>query len=278
MTDGHHLSFPNEGNTFPPHIHRQMEMLYVTKGHNRATVNNQTVLLSENQLAIADSFDVHGWEHIDGKTICYILPYTLLSTSAPHVEGYSLSENFITDTSVGLRFKELLDMMYRYREDNAVLDGLARTFIALVYKYLPSEKRKSNKPRSLLHEILTYVETNFTKRLTLETVAAHFGYSKYYFSKLFNQLLGCHFDYYVNTVRVQNALYLIREKDEGLLEAALDSGFSSLSTFYRTFKLCYHCGVKAYLKQQRSGNDYFLIPIADESMRYEQAKNAETEE
>lgn len=270
------LSSPNGNNTFPPHIHRQMEILYVTAGHNRATINNQTMILSENQMAIADSFDVHEWEHIDGLACCFILPYSVCACVAPHSEGYSLSQHFITDESVCLRFKELMDLMYRYKEESAVLEGLARAFVALIYKHLPMEKRKSNKPRSLLQEILTYIEKNFTSRLTLESVAKHFGYSKYYFSKLFNQLLGCHFEHYVNLVRMQNALYLIREKEKSLLEAALDSGFPSLSTFYRTFKLCYNCGVKTYLKQQRNASDS-LMPILAQSTRYEQAKSAETE-
>lgn len=261
LNDEFTLSLPNSYNTFPPHIHRQMEILYVTAGHNRATINNQTMVLSENQMAIADSFDVHEWEHIDGLASCFILPYSAFSPVAPLNEGYSLSQNFITDENVCLRLKEIMDLMYRYKEEKSVLDGLTRALVVLIYKHLPVDKRKSNKLRSLLHEILTYIEKNFTSHLTLESVAKHFGYSKYYFSRLFNQLLGCHFEHYVNIVRMQNALYLIKEKEKNLLEAALDSGFSSLSTFYRTFKICYNCGVKTYLKQQRGVSDYFLTSL-----------------
>ena len=254
-------SLPHERNTFPAHLHKQMEVIYVVKGQNRVTINDTTLILTDNQLAIADSFDSHEYEHITDTSITMILPYYALSQYNDFKNGRALATNFILDEAVGLQFKELIDLMYRNRYDKFILDGLITAFTGLIIKHIPLVKNETTAHRLLVLDILKYVEENFKKELTLEETAKHFAYSKYYFSKLFNNLLGCHFETYINIVRTQNVLHLIKDKKYNITDAVSESGFSSIPTFYRFFKSKYKCSIKTYIKQQKALEEYDNAPF-----------------
>lgn len=243
---------PHQHNTFPSHIHRQMEVIYVVTGQNKVTINNKSHILTDNQLAIADSYDTHSYEHITDTSITMILPYYALKTYNEFKNGRSLSTNFIFDEAVGLQFKEIITLLSRYRDNAYILNSLINVFTGLIIKYIPLVETKKVANEYLVLNILKYIEDNFRTTITLESAATHFAYSKYYFSKMFNQLLGCHFDNYINMVRTQNVIYLIKEKNCPITEAILESGFSSIPTFYRFFKAKYGCGIISYLKKQKA--------------------------
>ncbi len=246
------ISPPHERNTCDPHIHKQMEILYIVKGCNRVSVNNNTVLLSENQMAIADSFDIHKWEHVSDTSILLIFPYAFLKPFILQKAGRKLSSNFILEPGICLQFKTLIDIMPQYSNDTKVIEGLVHAFIALLLKHIKLEKTYNKQYQTLLNDILMYIEDNFKQNLSLTDVANHFGYSKYHFSKLFNQLIGLHFDNYINMVRTNNVIFLLKEKDYSVTNAVFESGFSSLSTFYRVFKSQYNCSINSYLKSHKS--------------------------
>ena len=77
-----------------------------------------------------------------------------------------------------------------------------------------------------------------TESLTLEGLAAAFGYSKNYFSAMFNRVTGMHLKDYVNRLRLQRAKARLDSKNrsETVLEIASDCGFNSLNTFYRALR------------------------------------------
>ena len=58
-----------------------------------------------------------------------------------------------------------------------------------------------------------------------------------------------HLNAYINMVRTQNVLHLVRDKKVAITDAILDSGFSSITPFYRYFKSMYGVSIKEYLKK-----------------------------
>ena len=131
-----------------------------------------------------------------------------------------------------------------------IVEGLITAFLGLILDNIALEKREKSGQVRLTSKILDFINQNFTDDLTLENTAAHFAYSKYYFSKLFNNLIHCRFDDYLNMVRAQNVISLVQRKKRSVADAILESGFSSIPTFYRYFKSQYHCSIKRFLKNQ----------------------------
>lgn len=238
----------------PPHIHRQIEILYVLSGEYQASVNNQSARLCANQIAVADSFDVHKWEPINATSFYIVIPYSALSSFIEQKNGKILSSPFILDREVCLHIQSLALALKQYLvfPQPLIIEGLTKVLLGLLLQNIPLvDKNKFNRNFSL-HEVLDYVEQNFMHDITLKSISEHFSYSKYYFSRLFNQMLGCHLETYINMLRTQNVLYLIKNKHYSVTDAVLESGFSSLPTFYRYFKNRYKCSLTQYIKRKKT--------------------------
>ena len=82
--------------------------------------------------------------------------------------------------------------------------------------------------------------------ITLEMVSDIAGFSKYHFSRLFKQCSGYNFYDYLCYLRIKSAENLLIHPGVSITEIALQSGFTSLSTFNRIFKKIKNCTPSEY--------------------------------
>ena len=75
--------------------------------------------------------------------------------------------------------------------------------------------------------------------ITLEHLARTLGYSEFYISRKFKEISGMQFREYVRYRKLTFALKQVRDTNRGLLDIALDYGFSSHEAFTRAFKEAY---------------------------------------
>lgn len=104
----------------------------------------------------------------------------------------------------------------------------------IVDRYPPENAIQTE--NSLIIEIIEYIEANFKNDVSLERLAAHFHYDKYYFSKLFNASFHCNLKTYVNHVRFNYIEEYIEEhaaSRKNLTPLILEAGFKDISTYYR---------------------------------------------
>ena len=107
----------------------------------------------------------------------------------------------------------------------------------LLSHYGEQAAASSNKSREIV-EIITYINDNYDTPLTLDSIANHFSYNKFYFSKLFNKYIKYPLNTYIGIIRVQKVFEKLHsQKDLSLIDAVFECGFNSLSTFYRYQKL-----------------------------------------
>ena len=100
--------------------------------------------------------------------------------------------------------------------------------------------------RQALHRVFDYVNAHYAEKITLDTAAAVAGFSKFYFSRIFSQYTNLPFSQYLLNRRIAVASKLLYSTDQRLLDIAIQSGFSSLSTFNRVFKNCHGCTPTEY--------------------------------
>lgn len=101
-----------------------------------------------------------------------------------------------------------------------------------------------------ISEILNYLDTHLTDPLTLDSIAAHLFLSKNYVNHLFKQHTGTTIINYLNYKRAVLARQYI-QAGESALNAALQSGFSDYSTFYRTYKKIYGTTPRSTLSTEK---------------------------
>jgi len=84
--------------------------------------------------------------------------------------------------------------------------------------------------------VLTYIGENFDKPITLDSLAAEVGLSRFYLSRIFNTQIGYSFSSYLNYMRVNYAKRLLEETSKSISDICFDCGFESMRTFNRVFK------------------------------------------
>ena len=77
------------------------------------------------------------------------------------------------------------------------------------------------------------------EELTLKRLADELGYSEFYVSRKFREISGMQFRDYLRYRRLAFALTDLRDTDRGILDIALDHGFSSHEAFTRAFREAY---------------------------------------
>ena len=83
---------------------------------------------------------------------------------------------------------------------------------------------------------LDYVNENYMDDVTLDSLAAYAGFSRYTLSRMFRQHTGATFTQYLNKRRVIMAEELLSGTKMPVTQVALQCGFNSIATFNRVFR------------------------------------------
>lgn len=98
---------------------------------------------------------------------------------------------------------------------------------------------------------IEYINQNLTNNLFVSTLSENAGISREYFCKIFRKYTGTTPSSFINRCKINNVIHLITTKDINILDAAFESGFSTSSGFYKTFKELCGMSPKEFLKKTK---------------------------
>ena len=87
-----------------------------------------------------------------------------------------------------------------------------------------------------MKHVLSRIEEDYDKALTVEQMAKECGYSASHFMRWFKENTGFGFNGYLIEYRLNHAAEELRKSDATILEIASKTGFENLSNFNRLFK------------------------------------------
>ncbi len=93
---------------------------------------------------------------------------------------------------------------------------------------------------------LEYLNKNCVEDLTLDSLAAYAGFSRYTLSRMFRQHTGETFTQYLSRRRVEMAMELLSSTRLPVTQVALQCGFNSIATFNRVFREVKGCTPTQY--------------------------------
>ncbi|UQZ83637.1 putative response regulatory protein [Paenibacillus konkukensis] len=93
-----------------------------------------------------------------------------------------------------------------------------------------------NNMRLVIKRACEYMGAHMQDELTLKQMADYSNLSPSYFGVLFKQYTGKSFVNYLNYIRIEKAMELLRTSDKKVYEIAEDVGFATLPYFNRVFK------------------------------------------
>ena len=133
-----------------------------------------------------------------------------------------------------------LKLLNAYRSPRINKQSECMAILYSIYSLLQNaaaQKPDRKNTRALIDHAKRYLEENFNDaNLSIPHVAGQAQVSEVYFRRLFKEQVGTSPIKYLNSLRLKNALELMKYPFLSLEECATQSGFSSLQYFCRLFK------------------------------------------
>ncbi len=257
---------------FPLHWHQYVEIMALP--HNAkitasptVTVNNTKYILQPGNITIAWSGELHEiHQNTDKQVVALQFPGNLI-TELP--EFMPLLNSFRSIHMVSAKeHPELSQQLHGHLTHMSelkisgtpfsnveILICLYELFIALgnyVREHQASQHldpiEGSHQSLSKMTQACAYISENCEQVITLDNIAEQFGFSSYYFSRLFKSATGYNFTEYLTLQRVKRAQLFLADSDMNITEIAFSSGFKSISSFNRAFRQFRGCAPRDYRK------------------------------
>ena len=254
-------------NAYDAHWHSAVEMIIPVEGNYLITIRQQTYELRPGDIFLIPGGELHAlrapsrgsrflflleldpiWKMKGTAYLasCFNQPLLINRSTCPSIyeEEATIVTQMIRDylQDGSLRditiYTRLLSFLIRYARFRMSQEG--STAMA---QLSPTGQRSYAEK---FNAVLAYMDRHFAEDLTLEHVAAVAGFSKFHFSRTFKQLSGENFYDYLCYRRIKSSETLLMKPGMSISQIALQSGFSSVSTFNRTFKKVKGCTPTQY--------------------------------
>lgn len=93
-----------------------------------------------------------------------------------------------------------------------------------------------SKHAEIIKKALTYINDNYYKPISLESVSKVIHLNPTYFSTVFNKEMGMGFSDYLNKVRIEESKKMLKNRNNTILDVAVSVGFENHSYFSKVFK------------------------------------------
>ncbi|HDV6633037.1 TPA: AraC family transcriptional regulator [Legionella pneumophila] len=110
-----------------------------------------------------------------------------------------------------------------------------------------------------LENMIDFIGKHLDEELSLESLSEIFCISKFHFHRLFTAFTGLSLQQYIKWLRLKRAAHqLVVEKDQPVINIAINAGFESHEAFSRAFKKA--CGFSPSQFRQGFGRSYWEQP------------------
>lgn len=230
--------------SYAPHFHKNLELIYVLEGCLSVTVNGVTKQVGQGDMALVLSNQIHSFD-MRGEEKIWVAVFSeeYVPRFASAVKGQQGDRFDFTPTQ---SVRELLED-HLIREEGSIYMKKA-CFYAVCDEYLRSVRleQRSGKTDFLVGNFLDWIAEHYAENISLKSLAQHFGYEYHYFSRLLSRDYGINFKQLVNHYRVEEAMHLLESTDLPVTEVATRSGFQSIRSFNHVFKEYTGCAPKEY--------------------------------
>ncbi len=231
------------------HFHSQVELYFVNEGKMEVFIGNQRKILSAGEMSVALSYNPHGYNTpVSSASGALIIPTYLCGDFLKATKEKCAASPFITNKEAVKKIKEQIRELFRSDINDIEKKGRIYVILGIIMDNLILEDMSEPLDAELASRLLFWLNENFKGEVNLAAAAAHLGYSQSYLSRYFKARFGIPFNKYLNLLRLKNAVALMHESGSNVTVCALESGFSSMRTFYRVFSEEFGCSPKEYIK------------------------------
>ncbi len=231
-------------------FHSQIEIYIVDEGEMDMFVDGKKKTLKAGELSVALSFTPHDYKTRKfSRSSAIIIPPRFCEEFISHLGAKRLASPFISDPEAYKRIKECFFCLQNENLNRISRLGYLNVILGTVLECSALEAAQNPTDTELASKLLLYIDENYKNDISSGDIAVYFGYSQSYISRYFKACCGITLVRYINLMRLRNAAMLLSGGRHDIAYCALESGFSSMTTFYRSFKAEFGCPPKEYLKK-----------------------------
>jgi len=232
-----------ENFSYPPHLHQCFEIIIVTSGSMDISIDGKEYNLKKDQSVFIFPNQLHSMSSTSSNHVLFIFaPQFIQAYWTEKNDSIPNNNELVLDKQTIQRLLALSSKSSKF-EIKGVLYSVCACF-----DKVKTYKKISHDRQTLLFKILSYIETNFKNDCSLSALTSSVGYNAEYISRFFKSKMNISYNQYLNARRLNHAAHLLRNTNDTALNCALESGYTSLRTFNRNFKLYYGTTPREYRK------------------------------
>lgn len=236
-----HLDVLSRETNFQIHWHENLELLYFVEGEAIATADGVSTVVQPNTLVVFNSNHLHKVEAIteNCKFYCLIVDKSFCEGINIQLDDIAF-EQVITTAQTQDYFNAIIsemeqkDKLFRLASKSLITTLLVHLF----RNHAPTQNEvtsRQNQQSLMIKQAIEYMNTNYSNHITIEDVASHVGFSKFYFCREFKAVTGKTVIDFLNFIRCKNARHLLSSKVCNVTQAGLQCGFQNISYFSKTY-------------------------------------------
>ncbi len=262
----------NAGRSFqiPVHWHDEFEIIYVRSGFLTVSISGESYIGKTGEAFVVSPGNLHlmGSQTgtVDYYTFLFPLKYISFRTDdmldekllEPLNSGHLMICPRVKDTA-----KELCEQLieiYEAKNDESVskITTQVRTKIILLQFILEMWKKgfvienDTSGRNTIEKEMVSYIQQNFTGKISLREFGEQFHLSEKYISRYFKEHFHITLSQYVTYLRLEHAKQLLQDTDIPVTDVAMQSGYQNVSYFIRSFQKAYAVSPLKYRKNNYS--------------------------
>ena len=225
---------------FPEHIHKYIELLYVISGRQRMNIRgtNYSITAGNGMIIFPDILHSYLGNEDKADVLILICDPKIFGSLFPDFKKLRPHSPMIYENQISPELKFALNAISP-NDSKEIKFSWACVILSYIMNIIQFDAATDAPVDDIAYKIVKYIEENFTENITRETLSEQFNVSKCYISKIFTEKFNINLRNYLGLIRAENAASLIRTSDETFTTISRLSGFESLRTFNRIFKIVY---------------------------------------
>lgn len=251
--------------SYAAHWHMAMEVIMPVENYYDITIKGTTYRINPGEIILIPPGELHALDAPDSG-IRFVFLFDIEPITK--VRGFSTFSSIFMQPIVLNKanypyiYEDVYQLFVQMRNeyfsrnelsDLSIFSLLIQTFIKFGYNRINTINKTNGKMIvkqkeyvKKFSDLLDYIDENYAEELNLDIIAAQMNFSKFHFSRLFKQYTGYTFCDYLTHRRIKVSQSLLCNPELSITDIALQSGFSSISTFNRIFKQETNCTPSQY--------------------------------
>lgn len=244
-----------------PGLRDHYKLLYIHSGRGVYETANKSYTLTAGQgfLISPDHLAYYQADHQDPWRFSWVAFNGEDVPSYLHEAGLSADHPLFyceQDTDISLCIHHLYIANQPSPSRSLKLTSALYAFLALILDC--TNTTASTKPAHSLKDqyvsqAIAYIETNYSRSMTIEELAASLGLNRTYFTSIFASVTGMPPQQYIYRYRLNKACHLLRTTTLSIKEIAYSVGYSDQLLFSRMFKKVYQISPTLYRERRFIG-------------------------